>query len=436
MKKWIIIIVVLSIIVAASAYRVNRLMTEKPAESVDKIQQKAGLPVRVFEVQRRDLSDVVAVSGSIEAYRRTSVAPTVVDRIETIHVATGQHVQAGDLLATLETTTSQLLRDQAAAALAEAEGQLEKLRNGSRPEEIEAARAAMEQAEAQYELAAIERGRQATLYEEEASTLQQLQDAQRAEKVAKAALAAARAQHQLVQKGPRDEDIAIAADRVALARVDLSRAEKNLRDHYLKAPTAGVVTDNLLEPGDVAEMNTILFYVLEIDRVYLAVDVSEIYIPSVAVGMTVDVTIDSLPGVSFRGDVAEINPMADVRDRSFRVKILLDNQAGKLLPGMFGRAHIEVRAARDALVIPNDAIRGGPGAHFVYIVDDENKVRRIDIPQGRVFGDLVALTNTLQPGMRVVTLAHDALKPGMPATIAQDQSTAAATETEVAPARP
>jgi multidrug efflux pump subunit AcrA (membrane-fusion protein) len=416
MKKILIIILVVFVVVVvlggATAYRIYRKMHTVPAQSVDEMQAESGIPVRVFPVESVDLNKTVVISGSIEALKTVTIAPDISEYIEAIPVQTGQEVKWGDLLVSLDAAKSKLYVAQAQASLGQAEHHLEKLRNGSRPEEIEAARARMEEARAMYNLAQIERERQQNLYAEEATTQQQLQDAENRATSSQAAWEGARAQYELLKKGAREEDIRIGQSQVELAKVALAQAQENLEDHYLRAPFDGVVSMRLLEPGDLVDFKESIFQLLQIDKVYLVLEVSELYIPRLKISQQVEVTIDTLENRTFTGTVAQINPISQATDRSYVTKILIDNADGDLLPGMFGRAHIVTERIEQALTVSTDAVRSENGQDYMLIVDENMTAQKQVVSLGDTYNDKTHIMSGLKEGDKVISLAQTIVKPG------------------------
>lgn len=403
MKKMIVLFLVV-IIAAMMAWRIYRTMHQEVAQSIDKLQAAGGLPVRVFTVKAQDLKETVVISGGIEAIQQVAIAPKISERITTLHVQTGDKVTPGQRLVTLDHDQSQLRLQQAQAQAAEAAQQLQKLRNGSRPEEITKAEAAMN-------LARLEFQRQQNLFKETATTLQNVQRAE-------SEFQAAQADYDMTKKGPRDEDIRIAESNAQLAQVMVEQAQKDLADHFLEAPVAGVITRRLFEPGDMIDKNITLFYLMDIQKVYLTIDAPELYLPGLAVGQTVAVTVDALPGRPFTGTVAEINPRADQKDRSFATRILIDNPQQNLWPGMFGRAHIVVQHDDRSLLIPGDTVRrDAQQKTFVWAINPDMTVRRVDITTEKNIGDRISVSQGISEGMILISLAPESLQPGMKVTI-------------------
>lgn len=411
MKKWLILLLLIMTLGAAATWRIYLLATEKPAESIDKIQEKSGMPVRVFEVIQRDIEKTITVSGSIKPYQDIFVAPKVTEKIVAFHAATGQTVEKDQPLVTLDDTISRLNLEQARASLAQAQEFLRQLQNGSRPEEIEIARTRMEEAQARYELQNLEYQRQKQLYQEEASSLQSLQASEAAFASAKANMEGAAAQYELAKAGPREEEINMARIRVELAQVAMRQAEKNLADHHLQAPFAGEVCLRLLDPGDMAEMNKPILELVDIRQVYLDLDVSELYVPRLSPGQAVRIGVDALPDKSYAGTIAEINPVADPASRSYITRILIPNEDRTLRPGMFARAYIAVGTVPHAVLVAKDAVKKDINQYYVLAVDENSMAQKKFITPGENHEELVEVIEGLSAGEKVITLSVN-IEPG------------------------
>jgi len=412
MKKFLIILIIVLALAGLAGYRIYYLVTTKAVDSVEKIQQKSGIPVRVFEAKRTDLENIVSLSGSIEPLQTVHICPVIAERIQTIHINVGRKVAKGDLLVTLDPTKSKLNLAAAQASRDLAQHQLTELLNGSRPEEIETAHAAVAQAQAFFQLQQLELERFKKLYEEEATTLRQLQTAENQFNTAKAALDSAQAQFNLIKKGPRDENIAMARTQLVSAQVAVKQAEQNLSDHYLTSPFDGRTTVHLLEPGDIVDFNQPIFQVLQIDPVYLVLEVSEIFIPNLKLKMPVNITVDVLPGEIFTGLVDQINPQANPTTRGFTTKILIDNHDEKLKPGMFARARIVINKIPNTLVVTTDAVRFEGGQAFVLVVDDSMTAQKRNITSGSAFDNFTQVIDGLNAGEKVITLSQDIVQDG------------------------
>lgn len=418
MKKIIVILIVFPL-AAWGAFRIYKIRSTVPAESIEAIQQRQGIPVRAFWVEKRTLKDSVSISGEIQPYLEANIAPVLSERIEAIHVPAGQAVKKGDLLVTLDAAKSKLRVDEAQAQLAQAEAKLLQLENGSRPEEIEIARAKVTEAESAGMLAQQELARQQGLYKEEANTQQQLQQAENQYRNAQAQLETAKANYELAKKGPRQEEIDQAKAQVQLLQATLSQAKENLADHYLRAPYDGVVSLRMLEAGNVVDARQPILRLVDVRRVYLTVEVSELYISRLRQGMEVAFTVDALEAKRFSGTVADVNPVTEAGTREYRTRIVVENEAGELRAGMFARAEVVVNETPSAMVIPADAVRTEGATNYVLRVNDQSQAERAEVKLGKSYGEMTHVASGLAEGDRVICLSQDTVQAGAKVTVVE-----------------
>ena len=160
--------------------------------------------------------------GNVET-RQTSLAFEASGRIAALHKEEGESVEAGELLGQLDDEALRISRRQAAAELKRLQAQAALAHEGTREEDIDAARANEAAARAQLEYASATLKRQQDLVPVGAASRQMLDDARRAEHAARESLTAAAAQRAAAEKGPRAQEIA-AADAAANADTTLCGA--------------------------------------------------------------------------------------------------------------------------------------------------------------------------------------------------------------------
>jgi len=124
--------------------------------------------------------------------------------------------------------------EKANAAVATAQRDLERVKAGSRPQEIAAARAELAQSDAQRQNAASQERRMDRLYKEQVASLKQLEEAQSASRIAEAQYQASRQRLQLVEEGARKEDIAVAEAHVREAEKAKDSAQASLLNEASK----------------------------------------------------------------------------------------------------------------------------------------------------------------------------------------------------------
>ena len=169
-----------------------------------------------------------------------------------LRVHRGEHVQAGQILAVLQTYRMALAdADADAAQVKVAEAALAQVRAGAKPDDIAALRANVAQREAELEDERPAYTRAQTLFREKSISITDLEAAQRSFTVAEQALNEARHRAASIAE-VRPVDVTYAESQVTLARAQLASAQARVELSVLRAPIAGVVLDTLLQPGELA----------------------------------------------------------------------------------------------------------------------------------------------------------------------------------------
>lgn len=198
-------------------------------------------------------SDTAAVYHGNVDIRQVSLAFNGSDRVKDILVQEGEAVEAGQILARLDTTTLNLQLMQAKAQLAVQQQSLQRLKNGSRPEEINQAKANLNAAQADAQYATQQFQRMQSVHastDQNAVSKSDLEAARARYQSAQAKAIVAQNNYRLTQAGPRKEDIDAAAAQTDAGKAQVALLEQRLKDAELKAPIAGVVRSRLIEVGD------------------------------------------------------------------------------------------------------------------------------------------------------------------------------------------
>jgi len=233
------------------------------------------------------------------------------ERIAEVLVQEGDRVKQGQLLARLDASR---LEPQVAQAQAQAEAQkqaVERLHNGSRPEEIDQARANLESAKADAANARRHYDRFRKLAGTRAVSEDDLESAKAALDVADAKLTANQKALDLSVLGPRKEDIAQSEAQLRANQAQFAFLRRQLADAELLAPRDAVVRTRLLEPGDMASPQKPVFSLAITDPKWIRAYVSEPDLGQVHPGMKASVMVDSFPNRRFEGWVGFISPVAE-----------------------------------------------------------------------------------------------------------------------------
>lgn len=344
----------------------------------------------------RAATDRLVLSGTIEA-DEIHVGSKVGGRIEAVLVKEGQEVKQGEPIIRFERYDLDARRADALAAVAQAEANFQKNLRGSRPEEIEAAkaqadaarmnyelarngprtqeidaaRAELAAAEADYEVAKVTAARTALLVKNGVQSQQEYDNAKSAYDRAAARREAARqrldllragtrpeeiaraerlfkqaaANRDLVERGARKEDIDAAKAQVERARAALQQIETQLAELEVKAPADAFVEVLQVRPGDLINPGSPVATLVELDRLWVRVYVPEPELGQLQLGKEVSVAVDTFHDESFQGRIEEIASRGEFTPRNvqtrderahqvFGVRVRLDNSARKLRAGM------------------------------------------------------------------------------------------------------
>jgi HlyD family secretion protein len=223
----------------------------------------------------------------------------------------GDTVAAGQLLARLR---SNLLEDHLAGAQATLDAQrqvVRRLQAGTRPQEIEQARSAVEAAAVRANNARLQLGRLQKTTPTGASSQQALDDSQAQLAAAQAELEVRRQALALALEGPRREDIAEAEARLRANEAEVALLRHRLQDMSLTAPAPGVIQSRILEPGEMAGPTRPVYILALTDPKWVRAYISEPDLGRLDKGMTAGVSSDSWPGKRFSGQVGFISPVAE-----------------------------------------------------------------------------------------------------------------------------
>jgi RND family efflux transporter MFP subunit len=174
----------------------------------------------------------------------------------------------------------------------------------------------------------------------------------------------------------------VATSRAALAQAQaqLAIAEKQLGNTRVNAPFAGVVSEKLVSAGDVVQIGTALYTVVDPASLELAASLPAEQIGQVHPGAPVDFTVTGYGSRIFQGTIARINPSADPATRQVRVYAAVPNGGRELVAGLYAEGRVSSET-RTGLTLPAAAIDRRMARPAVLRVTN-GKVERIEVELG------------------------------------------------------
>jgi membrane fusion protein, multidrug efflux system len=180
----------------------------------------------------------------------------------------------------------------------------------------------------------------------------------------------------------------------------------------IRAPLSGVVTEKMVESGDVVGAQTRLFTIGDLSTMVVRVSVSELDVVNLSPGDNVRVALDAHPGRELAGTIRRIFPSADPGTRLVPVEVALRAaDAGIARPGFLARVTMALGAKENVMLVPASAIVGGSGSQNVYVVEDGKALRR-SVSTGLTSRGQVEIVSGLSPGEAVVVTGNNSLRDG------------------------
>ena len=299
----------------------------------------------------RDNTGMLKLYGSIDM-RTVELAFEESGRIEEVLVEEGMRVAAGQQLATLQKRRYEIARETAAAQVNVAQKELQLLLAGSRQEEIDAARAELEAAQASHRFAQRTCARETKLGD--ATTKLRVDEACSQAKVSLAQARAAQEKLDLLLAGTRIEQIEVARANLKLAEASLADAQRALENCTLVSPSEGVIRSRLREKGDMVSAQSAVYELALMTPLWARVWVDEVNLGRIAPGQKVRVRVDSYPDrvfeavVGFVSTVAEFTPKT-VQTEDLRTSLVYEVRATLADPQGLLRLGMPVTVEVDAL---------------------------------------------------------------------------------------
>ena len=193
------------------------------------------------------------------------------------------------------------------------------------------------------------------------------------------------------------------------ATYELSRL--NYDYSKIRAPIAGVVASREVKPGQFLAVNEVAFRITETSELVAYLQIPQSELPKLSPGHKASIEVASMPGVTHSATIARISPTIDTRNGTFRATAVIDNAAGDLAPGMFGRFTIAYEQHKDALVIPVAAVLDEDDEMTVYVVAG-NEVERRNIDTGIESDGKIEVLGGLDENDVIVVIGHSGLRDG------------------------
>lgn len=320
-------------------------------------------------ISNQSVARALPISGSLVAVNQATVRAKVAVEVRSILVREGDHVQAGQMIARLDTVDLTTRLDQSTGA-----------RDASR---------------AQYEIAEKNRVTNQSLLERKFISQNAFDNVASLSSANRSTLEAADAQVRLAQKA--------------------------LRDATVIAPITGIVARKNVQVGEKTQVDAPLFSIVDLDSIELQAIVPAGEVGDIDKGMRAALVVDGMPERTFDAIVSRINPATEPGTRSIVVFLAVPNRDHVLKSGMFANGTLRLAAASPKPALPASAIQSDAGQPVVWTIESGKLVRRtISLGARDDATGMVEVRSGVPANIPVLASKFDNLKEGAEAVAKAD----------------
>ena len=375
--------------------------------------QKLEIPVHTGKISRATLHRYVEAIGFVEpAPARpgrmagtADVAAPVAGIIAEILCEAGQSVKQGTPLIQLDDRVAKATEEQAAATLAEAKATLAQLKATPRPEQLAIAQLAVDKAKIAVEFAQKGFTRQTDLAKSQGTSQKSVEQAALEMASAQNDQAVAEKQLVLLKSSPTPEELAAQTAKVAQAEAALAAARTQRELLRIVSPIDATIVAITGNPGEAVDATKVLVDLVALDRLVVNVAVPAEDLPSLKVGMTVQVSPATASATESpsEGKVYFVGSEVDRKTNTVPVSVELGGGMN-VRPGQSVRVKIVAEEHKDCLAVPKASVVADVnGDNFIALVQGDQASHKI-VKAGLREGDLVEINaDGLTEGDTVVT---------------------------------
>ena len=338
--------------------------------------------------------------ATLEAYQQGILSSKLSEKVVSVLFESGQYVNAGDTLVTLDDEDIQNNIKTAQSQLQISEQQLEVSEQG-----LNSSQVAMEKFQVNVDDAQRNYDRQKALFERKAIAQTDLEAAENTLNSAKADYDSGNASVETSKANIETSKANIEAQNVTIANY-----QDTLNNTVIKAPISGVISNKSVDIGQLASVGSALATVNDISSVYATIQVPQEKISDVKIGQAATVTVDG-SDKTYTGTIQNMDSSADTTSRVFNCKVKIDNSDKSLLPGIYAKVNIVSDQKTEVITVPVNALVGNEGDYSV-LINDNGTAKKQKVTIGETTGNNVEITSGVQAGDSVICTNTSTLQDG------------------------
>lgn len=207
------------------------------------------------------------------------------------------------------------------------------------------------------------------------------------------------------------EELDQAETDLALARGNLREAQVAYDQGLVKAPFKGVVNNLYIDPGEYVDTGAPVADLVNVDSIRINVNVPEMDVRYLKKGEFAQVTVDAYKGEKWTGEIYFVAFKADPATKTFKVRVVVNNEDGRIRPGMLARVSFQRRTIPDAITAPLFAILDKGGERIVFVAED-GVARARTVTLGVISDEHVQIVDGLKAGDKLIVTGQTEVEEG------------------------
>lgn len=225
--------------------------------------------------------------------------------------------------------------------------------------------------------------------------------------------AISQAQYEQAELQASKAGVEAAKVQLSQAKIAVEQSLDQVSDADLKSPISGVVSALNIEVGQTIGQGQHIADVINMDEVYVDIQVAENVIGSLVEGDVIEGRVPAVSSELISGTIDWVSPAADLKTRLFPVRVVFDNADHEIKPGMFVDIKLNISEASDSIVIPSTAILDRTDGKIVYVSNSGVAEERY-IEAGFDNGEYTVIISGLNIGDELVVEGQQFIENGTP----------------------
>ncbi len=198
----------------------------------------------------------------------------------------------------------------------------------------------------------------------------------------------------------------------------LAAQQAQLALYNVRAPFSGIVDNIISKEGELSSPAAGgIMQLVNLSKMKINTDISEIYIPSIHKGDTVKVTFTTYPGMELYCPIKQTGNIIHPDNRTFNILLSLNNMDEKLKPNMVATLEINDFNMQNALIVPSTIIKNDISGKFLFIVDKDKNAQKVYVETGRSYKDKTVITSGLKGSEKIIVEGFNTVSNGAPVEI-------------------